>query len=122
MDGVADGGGIGRPVRRLEDLQFLIGKGRYSDDSNVPNQAHALMVRSPHAHARRIHSIDIRTAQRAPGTLAVLTGRDFLADGVIPVTSWQKSCVSTTLLPLMRPRSAGAEGSAEIACPTRSYV
>ena len=84
MDGVADGGGIGRPVRRLEDLRFLIGKGRYSDDLNLPNQAHSVMVRSPHAHAR-IHSIDIRTAQRTPGTLAVLTGHDFLADGLNPI-------------------------------------
>jgi hypothetical protein len=29
MDGVANGGGIGRPVRRLEDLQLLIGNVRY---------------------------------------------------------------------------------------------
>ena len=84
MDGVAAGGGIERPVRRLEDLRLLIGKGRYSDDLNLPNQAHAVMVRSPHAHAR-IHSIDIRRAQRTPGTLAVLTGRDFLADGLNPI-------------------------------------
>jgi CO/xanthine dehydrogenase Mo-binding subunit len=84
MDGVADGGGIGRPVRRLEDLRLLIGKGRYSDDLNLPGQTHALMMRSRHAHAR-IHSIDIRTAQRTPGTLAVLTGRDFLADGLNPI-------------------------------------
>src|SRR5215472_1741306 len=84
MDGVADGGGIGRPVRRLEDFRLLIGKGRYSDDRNLPNQAHAVMVRSPHAHAR-IRSIDIRRAQRTLGTLAVLTGRDFLADGLNPI-------------------------------------
>jgi carbon-monoxide dehydrogenase large subunit len=81
---VADGGGIGRPVRRLEDLRLLIGKGCYSDDLNLPNQAHAVMVRSPHAHAR-IHSIDIRTALRTPGTPAVLTGHNFLADGLNPI-------------------------------------
>jgi hypothetical protein len=74
MDGVADGGGIGRPVRRREDLRLLLGKGRYSDDLNLPNQAHAVMVRSPHAHAR-IHSIEsaLRSGRRAhwrcsPGT------------------------------------------------------
>ena len=87
MDGVADGSRIGRPVRRLEDLRLLIGKGRYSDDLNLSNQAHAVMVRSPHAHAR-IYSIDIRTAQRTPGTLVVLTGHDFLADGLNPTRSW----------------------------------
>src|SRR5215469_2783417 len=42
------------------------------------------MVRSPHAHAR-IRSIDIGAAQRTPGTLGVLTGPDFLADGLNPI-------------------------------------
>ena len=48
--------GIGQPVRRREDLRLLTGRGRYSDDINVPGQAYAVMVRSPHAHARiRVH-------------------------------------------------------------------
>ena len=45
------GNGIGQPVRRREDLRLLTGRGRYSDDINVPGQAYAVMVRSPHAHA-----------------------------------------------------------------------
>ena len=59
MDGVAVGTGIGQPVRRREDLRLLTGKGRYSDDVNLPGQAYAVMVRSPHAHAM-IRSIDAR--------------------------------------------------------------
>jgi carbon-monoxide dehydrogenase large subunit len=78
------GTGIGQPVRRREDLRLLTGRGRYSDDINVPGQAHAVMVRSTHAHAV-IRSIDTAVAATAPGVLAVLTGRDMLADGLKPI-------------------------------------
>jgi carbon-monoxide dehydrogenase large subunit len=73
--------GIGRPVRRREDFRLLTGKGCYSDDYNLPGQTYAVMVRSPHAHAR-IRSIDTRAAAAAPSVLAVLTGRDLLDDGL----------------------------------------
>src|SRR5215831_19881179 len=39
------------------------------------------MVRSPHAHAL-IRSVETSAAAAAPGVLAVLTGRDLLADGL----------------------------------------
>src|SRR5437899_13001741 len=73
--------GIGQPVRRREDFRLLTGKGCYSDDFNFEGQAYAVMVRSPHAHAR-IHSIDASNAATSPGVLAVLTGRDLQADGL----------------------------------------
>ena len=78
------GTGIGQPVRRREDLRLLTGQGRYSDDFNVPGQAFAVMVRSPHAHTL-IRSIDAAAASSAPGVLAVLTGHDLLADGLRPI-------------------------------------
>jgi carbon-monoxide dehydrogenase large subunit len=80
----ANHAGIGSPVRRKEDLRLVAGKGCYSDDVNLPNQAYAVMVRSPHAHAR-IRAIDTAAARAVPGVLAVLTGRDILADGVKPI-------------------------------------
>lgn len=73
--------GIGAPVLRKEDARLLIGGGRFSDDVNLPGQAHAVMVRSPHAHAR-ILRIDAEPALAARGVLAVLTGAQFLADGL----------------------------------------
>ena len=73
--------GIGQPVRRREDFRLLTGKGCYSDDVNLAGQAYAVMVRSPHAHAR-IRSIDKTVAEKAPGVLAVLTGRDLFDDGL----------------------------------------
>ena len=53
--------GIGQPVRRVEDRRFLTGRGSYLDDIVRPRQAHAVMLRSPHAHAR-IGAIDTAAA------------------------------------------------------------
>jgi aerobic carbon-monoxide dehydrogenase large subunit len=76
--------GIGKAVPRAEDDRLLRGRGRYADDFNEPGQAHAYIARSPHAHAR-IRSVDAAAALALPGVLAVLTGRDALADGLRPV-------------------------------------
>src|SRR5438067_10029862 len=88
MDGAAVGQeaktGIGQPVRRREDLRLLTGGGRYSYDVNLPGQAYAVMVRSPHAHAL-IRSIDAAAARAMPGVLAVLTADDVAADGLRPL-------------------------------------
>src|SRR5262245_17117064 len=72
---------IGEPVRRREDLRLVTGRGCYTDDLSLPNQAHAAMVRSPHAHAI-IRSIDTSAAMAVPGVIAVLTGRDWRRDGL----------------------------------------
>jgi len=72
---------IGTPVRRREDYRFLTGAGTYTDDIDRPGQLHAYILRSPHAHAR-ITGIDTAAAQRAPGVVAVYTGKDMAADGV----------------------------------------
>src|SRR5215213_9554544 len=73
--------GIGASVRRKEDQRFVTGKGRYVDDLNRPGQAHAVFLRSPHAHAA-IRSIDTVAARAMPGVLAVLTGDDLAADKI----------------------------------------
>jgi len=72
---------IGQSVSRLEDPRLVQGLGRYSDDVNLPRQAYAVVVRSPHGHAR-ITGIDPAAALQAPGVLAVLTGADLAADGL----------------------------------------
>ena len=84
MPGQARNTGIGQPVRRREDFRLLTGRGCYSDDYNFAGQAYAVMVRSPHAHAL-IRSIATEEARASPGVLAVLTGRDLLADGLRPI-------------------------------------
>jgi carbon-monoxide dehydrogenase large subunit len=72
---------VGQSVRRLEDPRLLQGLGRYSDDVSLPREAHAVLARSPHAHAR-IRGIDTRAALKLPGVLAVLTAAELAADGV----------------------------------------
>jgi carbon-monoxide dehydrogenase large subunit len=73
--------GIGQPVRRKEDVRFLTGRGRYTDDIDMPGQAHLAILRSPHAHAR-IVAMNLDAARAAPGVIAVLTGHDADADGI----------------------------------------
>ena len=72
---------MGQAVSRVEDPRLVQGLGRYSDDVNLPRQAYAVVVRSPHAHAR-LTRIEPAAALRAPGVLAVLTGAELAADGV----------------------------------------
>lgn len=77
-------GVIGQPLLRNEDDRLLNGRGRYSDDINLPGQAYAVMVRSPHACAN-IRSIDATAARAHPGVIDVLTGKDWLDDGLQPI-------------------------------------
>ncbi|MBT4940248.1 MAG: xanthine dehydrogenase family protein molybdopterin-binding subunit, partial [Rhodospirillaceae bacterium] len=75
---------IGESVLRKEDLRYIQGQGQYSDDLNKANQLYGFFVRSQIAHG---NIIDIRTenATAFPGVVAVLTGKDFEADGYGPV-------------------------------------
>ena len=78
------GDGIGQPVIRKEDAALVTGQGRFSDDLDLAGQAYAVMVRSPHAHAR-IRAIEAAAALALPGVIAVLTGADAIADGLKPI-------------------------------------
>jgi carbon-monoxide dehydrogenase large subunit len=76
--------GLSQSVRRIEDPRLLTGNGRYTDDIGLPGQAHGVVLRSPHAHAR-IAALDTAPALAIPGVLAVITGRDLEAAGLGPV-------------------------------------
>ncbi|MFZ9685556.1 MAG: xanthine dehydrogenase family protein molybdopterin-binding subunit [Gemmobacter sp.] len=73
--------GIGARVKRKEDKRFITGKGRYTDDIRMENQAYAAFVRSPHAHAR-VTGIDRSAAEAMEGVIAVLTGPELVADKI----------------------------------------
>ncbi len=79
--------GIGASVKRREDVRFLTGKGRYTDDFNRPGQAHVAFLRSDVAHGR-IVSVDTSAAEAMPGVLGVYTGEHFKDIGGIPC-GWQ---------------------------------
>ena len=70
-----------RGAIRSEDAPLVTGAGKFTDDVNLPGQAHALVVRSIHAHAR-IRSLDTSGALGAPGVLAVFTGDDLARAGL----------------------------------------
>ncbi len=76
--------GIGASILRMEDRRFLLGRGRFVADIAVAGEAHCVLVRSPHAHARVV-AIDTTAAAACTGVIAVLTGSDMAMDGVGPM-------------------------------------
>jgi carbon-monoxide dehydrogenase large subunit len=72
--------GIGQPVLRKEDDTLVRGKGKYTDDLNLPRQAYAVMVRSTHAHGV-LKQVGIAEAKAMPGVLGIWTGEDMVAAG-----------------------------------------
>ena len=85
---------IGDAPKRREDLRFLTGRGHYLDDLVFENLAHAVVLRSPHAHAR-IEQIKTERARAAPSVLAILTAEDIRADGLSPLRPSAEANVQT---------------------------
>ncbi|RMD93836.1 MAG: xanthine dehydrogenase family protein molybdopterin-binding subunit [Alphaproteobacteria bacterium] len=79
--------GIGASQKRREDVRFLTGRGRYTDDINLPGQAHVAFVRSQVAHGV-LKGVDTSAAEASPGVLRVFTGKDFEGVGGLPC-GWQ---------------------------------
>src|SRR5947199_9147789 len=77
--------GVGQPVLRKEDDTLVRGKGKYTDDFNLPGQAYAWIVRSSHAHGI-IKRIDTSAANAMPGVLGIWTGADLASAGYGPYT------------------------------------
>ena len=71
----------GIPVARVEDERFLTGRGRYVADVDFPGQLHAVIVRSPYAHAL-VETIERSAALRVPGVRGVHVADDLLHDGI----------------------------------------
>ncbi len=63
--------GFGQSIVRKEDDPLLRGRGRYVADLAPPASLHAVVLRSPHAHAR--FRIDAAQARAMNGVHLVLT-------------------------------------------------
>src|ERR1700722_11309684 len=74
--------GVGQGVLRKEDDALIRGKGRYTDDHAPQATIHALMLRSPHAHAK--FTINAARARGLPGVGLILTGEDVRELGSLP--------------------------------------
>jgi len=75
--------GIGTSPKRREDIRFLTGNGKYTDDINLIGQSHAAFARSDVANGK-INSINTSAAAKMPGVLAIFTGDDFTEVGGNP--------------------------------------
>lgn len=62
---------VGTRHTRLEGVEKVTGRARYSYDIRLPGQLYAAALRSPHPHAR-IKSIEISKAEKMSGVHAVL--------------------------------------------------
>ncbi|MGA8003426.1 MAG: xanthine dehydrogenase family protein molybdopterin-binding subunit [Pseudolabrys sp.] len=69
--------------RVREDRRFVVGKGKFVADIDLPNTKHIALVTCPHA-AARIKSIDKRAALKVPGVHYVVDGRE-LAEATLPL-------------------------------------
>src|SRR6185369_2302202 len=74
---------LGASIKRREDPRFITGKGNYTDDLKLAGMTHAVFVRSPHANAK-IRKIDIAAASKAPGVVAIFTGKDLTGVNSLP--------------------------------------
>jgi carbon-monoxide dehydrogenase large subunit len=74
--------GVGQSVLRKEDDKLIRGKGSYTDDHAPQASMHALVLRSPHAHAK--FTINAAKARSLPGVGAILTADDVSDLGDLP--------------------------------------
>ncbi len=79
--------GIGASSKRREDVRFLTGQGRYTDDINLHGQTYVHFLRSDVAHGV-LKNVDTSVAQNMPGVVRIFTGADFEGVGGVPC-GWQ---------------------------------
>ena len=73
-----------RPVHQaLRGPPPAHGQSSYVDDMTRPGMLHALIIRSPHGHAR-IRGIDASAALALPGVTAVVTAQDMAEIAQLP--------------------------------------
>jgi 4-hydroxybenzoyl-CoA reductase subunit alpha len=77
---------IGKPFRRVDGRAKVTGATRFADDLTFPRMVFARLVRSHVPHAV-IKSIDVSEAEKVPGFLGYLTGKETpIPFGILPVS------------------------------------
>nr|MBA3415050.1 molybdopterin-dependent oxidoreductase [Chloroflexia bacterium] len=69
---------VGHDVPRVDARAKATGEAMYAGDLRVPGMLHGRLWRSTHAHAR-IAAVHLNGAERVPGVVAVMTGREIPA-------------------------------------------
>src|ERR1700680_4063292 len=94
---------VGQSILRREDARMLTGRGRFTDDIQLPRMTYAAVLRSSYGHAR-IRSIDASRATAMAGVVGVLTEAD-LAGKVGDIRpNW---VVGNSIVPPHRPLASG---------------
>ena len=75
--------GFGQPLKRKEDEALLRGQGRYVADVAPAGALHAVVLRSPHAHARFAFG-NLGEVRAMPGVRLVLTAAELGGLGPLP--------------------------------------
>ncbi len=73
--------GKSQPVKRTEDMRFLMGEGRYVDDISPEGALHAYFLRSSVGHGV-ISELDVSDAAQSEGVHLILTCGDLEAAGM----------------------------------------
>jgi CO/xanthine dehydrogenase Mo-binding subunit len=71
---------IGKPARRVDALEKVMGKAKYVADYHLPGMLYARTLRSEIPHGR-IKKLDVSPALKIPGVKAVITIDDFAGQG-----------------------------------------
>ncbi|MDO9713272.1 xanthine dehydrogenase family protein molybdopterin-binding subunit [Paracraurococcus lichenis] len=95
---------VGQPVARKEDPVLLRGEGRYTDDLSLPDQLHAVMLRSPIAHGV-LGPLDLAEARSMPGVVAIVTAAELAAAAIrtMPAATGKNRDGSSTPRPAQSP-------------------
>ncbi|MEJ5197758.1 MAG: xanthine dehydrogenase family protein molybdopterin-binding subunit [Anaerolineae bacterium] len=72
---------IGKPARRVDALEKVLGTAKYIADRKLPGMLHARCLRSEVPHAR-IVKLDVTPALAVPGVRAAITSEDFFEHGL----------------------------------------
>jgi CO/xanthine dehydrogenase Mo-binding subunit len=71
---------VGKPARRVDALEKVLGTAKYVGDYKLPTMLYARALRSEHPHSR-IARLDVAPALSVPGVRAVITSEDFVDHG-----------------------------------------
>ena len=83
---------VGDRYLRKEDPRLLTGRGRYVGDIALPRMLHAVLLRSPHAHARIVR-VDAECARAHPGVVDVVTFAELGSAGrALPIVPPRDPC------------------------------
>ena len=77
---------VNHATPRLESMDKALGRGKYTDDLELPNMAYAALVRCPYSHAK-VLSIDVSEAEKVPGYLGCALPEEAYLEEFIPAPS-----------------------------------